>query len=364
MFAQIATRLLHALPPEAAHTATMKLLKSIPPTLLASLLASRTAPDPRLAVNTLGFKFPTPVGLAAGFDKDGDVWRHMLALGFGHAEVGTVTPLPQPGNPSPRVFRLREDKAVINRMGFPSGGQHAVLPRIRSRAAGEGILGLNIGKNKIQEDAAADYVAGLKTFAPHADYITINISSPNTPGLRDLQGKQALIDLLTAILTARQNVRPGLPLLLKVAPDLDDAAIADITEAVLTTEVSGGKINGLIVSNTTLARPDTLRGEDRVQTGGLSGAPLRQASTAILKRFRQETGGHMPLIGVGGITTAADAWEKITAGASLVQVYTGMIYAGPTIARDITDGLTHMINKVGLSSIEEAIGTDEEAPHV
>ena len=342
------------LPPEAAHRTTIQVLKRISPSRLPRSCVS----DSRLNVSAFGLTFPTPIGLAAGFDKDAKIWRQMIGLGFGHVEVGTVTPKPQAGNPRPRLFRLVQDRAVINRMGFPNGGHDVVLNNVQNRRKHDGILGINIGLNKTQENAASDYISGVQVFAPHADYITINISSPNTPALRKLQGKHALTDLLHAILSARLEAQSNIPILLKVAPDLDESGITDIVEVVMQTSLDGRGVDGLIVSNTTVARPQSLISSEASEAGGLSGAPLFEMSNNMLRRFRKATGGHVPLVGVGGVTTAADAWAKITAGASLIQIYTGMVYAGPQIIGNITRGLLKIMDREGIKSISDAIGRD------
>ncbi len=347
-------RMAHLLPPEMAHGLAIHTLKRTP----LGVLGNNNQADPRLNVTLFGQKFPTPFGVAAGFDKNAEVWRQGLALGFGHVEIGTVTPKPQVGNPQPRVFRLPEDKAVINRMGFPGAGQQVVQGRLTDERPRMGVLGVNIGRNKDQADPVIDYVEGVRAFASKADYLTVNISSPNTPGLRQLQDKAYLSDLLAAVLQERASHSTYVPIMLKVAPDLDHGQITDIIEAVLNTRVQSKSIDGIIVSNTTVARFDTLNGTHKGQSGGLSGAPLFAMSTAILKRFRQEIGSKIPLIGVGGIQTADDAWQKMRAGASLVQVYTGLIYQGLGLVKTLDQDLIKIMDNEGVERLTEIIGCD------
>ena len=330
---------LFALSPETAHELTLAALALAP--------ARRgPAPDPVLATRFAGLAFPSPVGLAAGFDKDARVWRQMLGLGFGFAEVGTLTPRPQAGNPRPRIFRLSGDAAVINRLGFNNGGLEAALPRL----AQHGRLGVNVGANKDSADRIADYVTGVRAVRDLAAWITLNISSPNTPGLRGLQG-DALPELLAAAAEARGPGGP--PLFLKVAPDLDAEQIDAITAAAL-----DSRLAGLIISNTTIARPPGLAGPHAAETGGLSGEPLFHPSTEILRQFARRLDGRLPLIGVGGISSAEQAYAKIRAGASAVQLYTGMIYKGPGLARQIAAGLSILLRRDGFRSVAEAVGTD------
>jgi dihydroorotate dehydrogenase len=316
------------------------------------LLRSRAAPhDPILQQSLAGLKFPNPVGLAPGYDKNAEVFNAAYGLGFGFVEVGSVTPRPQSGNPRPRVFRLVEDKAVINRMGFNNDGMEAVARRLQARSsAPQGPLGINVGANKDSEDRTADYVTATKRLADLADYVTVNISSPNTPGLRALQDKAALDDLLARI---KDAAPAGKPVFLKVAPDLEPADIDDIAASVI-----DHKIDALIVSNTTITRP-SLRSCHSVETGGLSGAPLRDLAQQRLVDFRKATGGAIPLIGVGGIASADDAYARIRAGASLVQLYSALVYEGPTLARRINDGLAALLKRDGFANVADAIGVDE-----
>ena len=334
--------LLFALDPETAHGASIAALRSGIP------LASCPKPDPRLAVRVAGLDFPNPLGMAAGFDKNGEVSDALLRLGFGFAEVGTVTPLPQQGNPKPRIFRLMRDDAVINRLGFNNGGHAALLKRLQARAGRSGIVGINIGANKDAADRIADYEAGVTAFAPLASYLTVNISSPNTPGLRSLQSRQALAELLTRTMAARNasSLRP--PVFLKIAPDLGEEEMDDIAA-----EVLDKRVDGLIVSNTTLSRAGLSSPDHRDEAGGLSGRPLFARSTAVLARMRRRLGPDLPIIGVGGVDSAETAAEKIRAGADLVQLYTGMIFAGPGLPGQIVRGLSALVERDGLSSIRE-----------
>lgn len=304
-----------------------------------------------LAVRVAGLDFPNPLGMAAGFDKDGEVPDALLGLGFGFAEVGSITPLPQPGNPRPRLFRLAEDNAVINRMGFNNGGAQMAALRLAERKARGGIVGINIGANKDSTDRVADYATMTRIMSPLASYLAVNISSPNTPGLRALQDESALTGLLDAVIEARGADGP--PVFLKVAPDLEPADI----DAIARIAIDKG-LGALIVSNTTISRPP-LHSPRADETGGLSGAPLRPLALQRLRDFRKATGGAIPLVGVGGIATAEDAWARIRAGASLVQLYSAMVYEGPGIARRIVQGLEELLRRDGFSSIEEATGVDD-----
>ena len=328
---------------ETAHRATIGALK------LRSGTAFTPEPDwtPTLETTVAGLRFPNPVGLAAGFDKDAEVFGPMLGLGFGFVEVGTLTPRPQAGNPKPRLFRLEGDRAVINRMGFNNEGQAAALQRLRRRY-GNGIVGVNIGANKDSADRIADYVSGVRTMSSVADYITINISSPNTPGLRRLHDAGALNELLAAV----QGAGSEKPVFLKVAPDLEEGDPQRIVRAAI-----DHGIDALIVSNTTIERPP-LKSRFAKETGGLSGAPLKALALEALRKFGSAGGGEIPLIGVGGIANADDAWERIRAGASLIQLYTAMVYDGPGIARRIARGLAQHLEREGFASIGEAVGSE------
>jgi dihydroorotate dehydrogenase len=330
-----------ALDAERAHRATIAALKLVPkhhPPHFPDSLKSTVA----------GIDFPTPVGLAAGFDKDAEVPEEMLDLGFGFVEVGTITPRPQAGNPKPRLFRLRQDEAVINRMGFNNGGQPAAFQRLLECGQLHGVIGVNVGANKDSADRIADYVAGVRAMAPVARYLTINISSPNTPGLRGLQDEGALDELLAAV----QQVGAKAPIFLKVAPDLAEGDPERIARASIDHE-----IDAIIVSNTTVARPP-LKSRYAAEQGGLSGAPLKPLALDALRRFSRASAGEIPLIGVGGIATADDAWERICAGASLVQLYSAMVYEGPGIARRIAHGLAQRLSRAGFANIAEAVGSE------
>jgi dihydroorotate dehydrogenase len=332
-----------ALDAERAHRLTIGALKRLP--------AGRPAEaDQVLAVRVAGLDFPNPVGLAAGFDKDAEVFRQMLGFRFGFIEVGTVTPLPQDGNPKPRLFRLAEDRAVINRLGFNNEGQAAALARLEARDRRGGLVGVNIGANKASADRIADYAAGVRAMLGVADYLTVNISSPNTPGLRALQDKGALDALLAAVIEARGA---GPPIFLKVAPDLERADIDDIAQVAMDRQV-----DALIVANTTLGRP-ALRSRHRAEAGGLSGAPLKAVALARLRDFRRATGGALPLIAAGGIENGVDAFARIRAGASLVQLYTALVYQGPGLAGEINRELKRLLALEGFSRLTDAIGAEK-----
>jgi len=328
---------------ERAHRATIRLLK------LRTGTAFTPEPPytPTLETRVAGLDFPNPVGLAAGFDKDAEVFEPMLSLGFGFVEVGTLTPRPQAGNAQPRLFRLAEDEAVINRMGFNNRGQADALTRLSKRYRTGGLVGVNVGANKDSEDRIADYVAGVRAMGPVADYLTINISSPNTPGLRQLQDEGALKELLSEM----QAIGCDKPIFLKVAPDLEDSDPERIVRAAL-----DHRIAAIIVSNTTVTRP-SLKSRYANEAGGLSGKPLKPLALEALRRFRRAGGGEIPLIGVGGIANADDAWERIRAGASLVQLYTAMVYEGPGIVRRIAWGLVERLKREGFANIAEAVGS-------
>ena len=335
--------LIFRLDAEQAHGATIAALRFLP--------RRRVDFPASLATTVAGLRFPSPVGLAAGFDKHAEVFDEMPGLGFGFVEVGTITPRPQPGNPRPRLFRLTEDRAVINRFGFNSRGQASALERLRHRDRERGVVGVNIGANKDSSDRIADYAEGVRRMAPVADYLTVNISSPNTPGLRDLQEFGALQELLAAVRAAR--VPGGPPVFLKVAPDMD---LSDADPICALTMQAG--LDGIIISNTTIARPGDLQSRFSSQAGGLSGRPLREPALKLLRAFHRASGGEIPLIGTGGITSADDAWERIRAGASLVQLYSAMVYEGPGIARRIALGLAERLERSGFGSIAEAVGTE------
>jgi dihydroorotate dehydrogenase len=314
--------------------------------------------DPALGVRLYGLDFPNPIGLAAGFDKNGELMGELFGFGFGAVEIGSITPQPQPGNPRPRLFRAIRAEAIINRFGFNSEGFDLCLRRIgayrdtMTRKPRQGIIGINIGKNKTSADAAADYVLGVARFAPHADYLAINISSPNTPGLRDLQGRGALGNLLRQVVEARNKAAKKPPLFVKIAPDLDEAAMQDIAEVVL---ASG--IDGLIVGNTTVSRPGNLPPELAKEAGGLSGRPLFDLSTRVLAAMYKLTGGKIPLIGCGGVSSGADAYAKIRAGATLVQLYSALVYQGPFLVPRVNRELAAFLKRDGFKSVAEAVGT-------
>jgi dihydroorotate dehydrogenase len=326
---------------ERAHRATIGALKLLPPHRPPDFPAS-------LRTRVAGLDFPNPVGLAAGFDKDAEVPEQMLSLGFGFVEVGTVTPRPQRGNESPRLFRLVRDRAVINRMGFNNAGQPSAFERLQRLTNVHGIIGVNVGANKDSADRIADYVSGVRAMAPVARYLTINISSPNTPGLRGLQEEGALEELLAAVRGAGAKK----PIFLKVAPDLGNGDPERIVRAAI-----DHKIDALIVANTTVSRPP-LRSRYAGEAGGLSGAPLKPLALQALRQFHLASAGEIPLIAAGGIATANDAWERICAGASLVQLYSAMVFEGPGIARRIAAGLAKRLKQEGFSSIAEAVANE------
>jgi len=329
-----------ALDAERAHRLTIAGLKMMPK------LDPARFPD-SLRSTVAGIEFPSPVGLAAGFDKDAEVPEQMLGMGFGFVEVGTVTPKPQKGNPRPRLFRLVEDRAVINRMGFNNDGQAAAYERLRHTTHLHGVIGVNVGANKDSTDRIADYALVVRKMAPVARYLTINISSPNTPGLRGLQEEGELRELLAAV----EEVRTDKPIFLKVAPDLEPGDHDRIARAALDHHV-----DALIVSNTTVSRPP-LKSRHASEAGGLSGEPLKSLASEALRAFRNASGGEIPLIAVGGIANADDAWERIKAGASLVQLYSAMVFEGPDIGRVIAAGLAERLKREGFSNITEAGGT-------
>jgi len=307
-----------------------------------------------LKIDVCGLSFPNPIGLAPGFDKNAEVLDAMLAQGFGFVEVGTVTPLPQEGNPKPRLFRLAQDNAVINRMGFNNHGSEVVLQRLKARAQ-NGIVGVNIGANKTSDDREGDYVKGIETFHQIADYLTVNISSPNTPGLRGMQSRTELTNLLARLSEAREQFSNRKPVFLKIAPDLIDDELADICEVCLS-----GAVDGLIISNTTLSR-EGLHSSAANEAGGLSGEPLFELSTRMLAKASKMTAGKLPLIGVGGVATADQAFKKFQAGASLVQLYSAMVYQGPTLAHEISKQLVKLIDKHDFNTIENVIASNVDS---
>ena len=338
-------QILRLLPAEPAHRVTIGLTKAF-----SQVLPAAPADDARMAVDTLGLHFSNPVGLAAGFDKDAEVPDAMLRFGFGFVECGTLTPRPQRGNPKPRLFRLSEDRAVINRMGFNNGGIDRAAERL-ARRRGRGIVGINIGTNKDSADRIADYAKGFTRLESLAAYVTVNVSSPNTPGLRGLQDRGELQRLLQTLTDARAKIGSRKALLLKIAPDLDERALDEIAAAVLE---SG--IEGVIVSNTTIARIASLRSPRAREAGGLSGEPLFEPSTEVLRQMRARLGARIVLVGVGGISNGADAYAKIRAGASLVQLYTALAYEGPGLVARIKRELLECIVRDGYARVTDVIG--------
>jgi len=344
---------LKLLTPEAAHRMAILGLK-------LGLAGRVSAPDdPVLATTVLGLSFPNPVGVAAGFDKGAEVPDAMLALGFGFTEAGTVTPKPQPGNPKPRLFRLEEDEGVINRLGFNSGGLEPYLARVKARKAkgAKGIFGANVGKNRDTQDGAADYAIGIAAVANYADYLVCNISSPNTPGLRSLQGREQLKDLLTRVLAARATaIQPGgkvPPLFAKVGPDLDLLAIEDIAQVALET-----KVDGLIIGNTTIDRPAGLKSPQAPEAGGLSGKPLTEKARWCIGEMYKAVGGRIPIVGCGGIMNGTDAYRAIRAGASLVQLYSALVFHGPELVVAIKRDLAAHLRQDGFKHVADAVGAD------
>ena len=343
-FFDIAGPVIRMLDAEIAHNLAIKALKSglVPRPCQVN--------DPRLKTTMFGLEFPNPIGLAPGFDKNAEAVNPLFDQQFGFVEIGTVTPLPQSGNPKPRLFRLRKDAAIINRMGFNNDGHAAVAARLQKAMPYKGILGVNIGANKTSDDRVEDYVKGIEKFHQLADYLTVNISSPNTPGLRALQSGKELEQLLERINAARFSFQDKTPVLLKIAPDLIDEELLEICEICMQ-----AKIDGLIISNTTLAR-EGLKSSYANQQGGLSGEPLFQISTRMLARAYKATSGQLPLIGVGGIATAKQAFDKLAAGASLLQLYSAMVYRGPHLARNIANDLANLLDRHNLADISAVTG--------
>lgn len=354
LYEQIVRRILFSMDPEDAHVRTMRMLAA------AGAAFGVAAPwlqvrDSRLSVDLFGLRFPNPVGLAAGLDKHAEAVNAWPRIGLGFVEIGTVTPLPQPGNPRPRLFRLREDRALVNRMGFNSEGADAVAQRLRHAGRGRVPIGINVGKNRdTPNDAAAgDYRRAIATLRPWADYFVVNVSSPNTAGLRDLQRPAALRELVaTAVDAARIDNERRRPVLIKLSPDQADESLDETVDAI----VAAGA-DGIIATNTTTAR-ENLRSKNATETGGLSGAPLRDRANAICRRIYRRAGQRMPVVGVGGIFTAEDAYARIRSGATLVQVYTALIYEGPGLFARINRGLLRLLERDGLSRIQDAVGLD------
>src|SRR6476619_4150517 len=345
--------LLRWLDPEDAHRLAIQGLRLLPPI--------RPRPDDaKLAMRAFGLNFPNPIGMAAGFDKSAEVPDALLRLGFGFVEIGTVTPKPQGGNPRPRLFRLERDEAVINRMGFNNDGAEVALRRLAARAHHGGIVGVNVGANKDSSDRVADYVTLIETFAPVASYFTVNVSSPNTPGLRNLQQSAQLDDLLAKVIDARERVRKNAgdsPVLLKIAPDLSLTDLDDVVHI-----ARSRRVDGMIVANTTLARPSALREQSRAkEQGGLSGRPLFRLSTRMVAETYVRTEGAFPLIGVGGIDSGGAALTKIRAGASLIQLYSSLVYKGLGLVDDIKNDLASTLLRTGRDSLSEIVGADAAA---
>jgi len=339
---------LFSLDPEAAHDLAIKSLKFNP--LPKKMF--EVEDEQMLEMELFGIHFPNPIGLAAGFDKSAEVYNSLLRLGFGYVEVGTVTPLKQTGNPKPRIFRLEDDRALINRLGFNNDGIETIKQRIRSGNR-EGILGINIGPNKETKDQKNDFSLGLKSFFDVVDYITINISSPNTERLRDFHDKEKLKDLLVSLDKIKKEKKTNIPLLLKVSPDIKESDIPEIVETAIQNNISA-----IVLTNTTNGNRDNLKNESKKEEGGLSGKPLQTISTNIIKKFYKQLGGKIPIIGVGGVNSGKSAYEKIIAGASLLQLYTGFVYRGPSTAKDIKKELIQILKEEGIKNIKEAVGKD------
>ena len=303
-----------------------------------------------LNIELLGKNFPNPIGLAAGFDKSGEVYNSLLKFGFGFIEIGTVTPLKQFGNPKPRIFRLEDDSALINRLGFNNDGIEIIKNRIKSEKK-KGVVGINIGPNKNTKDQKNDFCIGLKNFFDIADYITVNISSPNTEGLRDFHDQEKLEDLLLALNKIKSENKINIPLLLKISPDIKDNHISEIADTAIKNDISG-----IILTNTTNSNKDKLISDFKKEEGGLSGEPLQQISTNMIKKFYKQLNGKIPIIGVGGVNSGKSAYEKIIAGASLLQLYTGLVYKGPSLVKDIKKELIQILKVEGLNNIKDAIG--------
>jgi len=336
---------LYRVDPETAHGLAIRALQ------LGVAPAPGLLTSPRLRTEVAGLRLPNPVGLAAGFDKNATALSGLSRAGFGFVEVGAATPLPQPGNPRPRLFRLTEDRAAINRFGFNNDGMEAMAARLKSRPR-DAVIGLNLGANKTSEDRAADFARVLTCCGPHVDFATVNVSSPNTERLRDLQGREALKALLDGVMAARADLATPIPVFLKIAPDLDETALAEIAEVARDVAISG-----IIATNTTLSR-DGLASSHRNEQGGLSGQPLFTKSTQVLARLHDLTGGSLPLIGVGGIGSAEDAYAKIKAGASAVQLYTALVFGGLSLVQEIVEGLDKLLERDGFSAVSEAVGSD------
>lgn len=344
---KLGLKALHQMNPETAHGLAIAALN------MGLARGNGPVTSDRLKTTLAGMDLPNPVGLAAGFDKNATALDALARTGFGFLEVGGVTPRAQPGNPRPRLFRLEKDRAVINRFGFNNEGADMVAGRLATRPD-HSVVGLNLGANKDSADRALDYVKVLETCGPLVDFVTVNVSSPNTENLRDLQGRAALWALLTGVMDARGQMDKPVPVFLKIAPDLTDAEIADIAEVAIESS-----INGIVATNTTLSRPE-LKSLDRLEAGGLSGAPLFEKSTRVLARLSQLTEGKLPLIGVGGISSAEQAYEKIRAGASAVQIYSALVYEGISLADRVAEGLDALLERDGFRTVAEAVGSGRE----
>lgn len=339
--------------PEAAHNATLKAMR------LGLIPAQPRIDAPELEQTLWDLKFPNPIGLAAGFDKNAEVMRSSFKMGFGFVEIGTVTPKPQSGNPRPRVFRDPDNGAVINRMGFPNAGMRVFKDNLEKflshKKRPKGVIGINIGMNKDQKKPAQDYAALIKMLGPMADYLTINISSPNTPGLRDLQRREPLLELLSTIKDERKKAcgnHPP-PILVKLAPDLDESQCEELAGTVI-----DAGIDGIILTNTTLDRPNALNEGFREEKGGLSGQPLTDKSTNIIRTFYRLTNGAIPIVGIGGVSNGQQAYDKIKAGANLVQLYTSLVFKGPSVAYYVNSELSHLLKTDGFTNISQAVGAD------
>lgn len=353
---QLAKPALFMLPPEQAHHLSIKALKS------GLLPSCKNTADPKLQKFIAGLNFPNPIGIAAGYDKNGEVPDAILRMGFGFAEVGTITPRPQSGNSRPRIFRLEQEQAIINRLGFNNQGHAAVLRRLNARTVGgsgietnKGIVGINIGANKDTDDFVADYVLGIETFATFASYFTVNISSPNTPGLRNLQAADALTRLLDNVLGTRDAVTERtdrkVPIFLKIAPDLDDSELDEIAGV-----INASALDGVIISNTTIDRSVLSNAADGKEQGGLSGRPLFEKSTIVLAKMRQRLAQNLLIIGAGGVDSVDTAIAKLEAGADLIQIYTGLVYQGPGLPQQISRGLSDLVAREKLNNISDIVG--------
>ncbi|GAB6021366.1 hypothetical protein CHUAL_003974 [Chamberlinius hualienensis] len=343
------------LDPETSHRLAILACKWVP----TFLIKTKQTDDNILEIKLWNRTFTNPIGLAAGFDKHGEAVQALHALGFGFVEVGSITPLPQPGNPKPRVFRLELDRAVINRYGFNSDGHEVVKQRLEPISnlpvSDRGILAINLGQNKTTTEPWIDYAKGVTTFGPMADFLVVNISSPNTPGLRSLQKRQALEHLIDKVLEARNQTFSNVPVLIKIAPDLNDEELSDIAQIAIKK-----RVDGIVISNTTVTRPDSLKSSSKSEIGGLSGAPLKQISTDMIRRTYKLTKGCIPIVGVGGIQSGQDAYEKIRAGASLIELYSVLVYEGPPVVQQVKQELTALLKCDGFTNIADAVGVEHK----